>query len=212
MDYIKYLKYKTKYINLKKNIDNKYNFYFVHMTKNFKNFKNIIKDGKIKIGSDIPIGDKYFSGYVDEPYIFANIYFNDLDNLEWFNDLSFIIKPEIIDSQSVELIGGWGNLFIDKIEPNDSKLVKIKKINKIKKFIVKPYGLPNIVLENPKFMQHEVRFNAPIDIYKYLEGISINYTDQDELKIKIKRIKKILKKYNLENIKIFSYDKKILYN
>lgn len=212
MDYFeRYIKYKSKYSRLKNSIENKYNFYFVHMTKNFKNFKNIIKSGQIKLGSDIPIKDKFLSGFIDEPYVFTNIYFEDLDNLEEFKDLSFIIKPEIIDSQPIEFIGGWGNISIEKIKPNDSKLVKIEKINQMKNFIENPHDLPNIVLESPKFMQHEVRFSNPIDIHKYLEGVVIGgYTNHDELEIKLKKIIKLLKKYNLENIKVFSYDKKIL--
>ena len=213
MDYLdKYIKYKSKYTKLKKTIDNDYNFYFVHMTKNLKNFKNILKSGQIKLGSNIPIKDKFLSGFVNEPYVFTNIYFEDLDNLDDFKDLSLIIKPKIINSQSIEFVGGWGNFSIAKINPNDSESVKIEKINQMKKFIEKPYNLPNILLECPRFMQHEVRFTKPIDINKYLEGVVIYYTNNDELEKKLKKVKKLLKKYNLDNINIFSHDKKIIYS
>ncbi len=208
----RYIKYKYKYTKLKKNMDNEYNFYFIHMTKNFKNFKNIIKSGEIKLGTDIPVDDKYLSGYVDEPYIFANIYFEDLDNLEAFNDLSFIINPNIIDTQTIELIGGWGNILVTKIEPQDSKTEKIQKINIFKEYIKNPHSLPDIVLQSPKYRQHEVRFSSPIDIHKYLDGIVIYSNNDEELKIKIKKIKKILKKSNLKNIKIYSSNKQILFN
>lgn len=209
----KYIKYKKKYTELKNTDTNnsKYNFHFFHMTKNLKNFKNILKTGQIKLGSDISEKDKYLSGYEDEPYVFTNIYFDDLDNLEWFNDFTFIIKPEIINSQPIHFVGGWGGVIIAKMEPSDSESEKLNKINQMKKFIEKPYGLPNIVLEAPKYLQHEVRFTKPIDIHKYLEGIVISgYKNENELKKKLKYMKKLLKKYHFEHIKIYSYDKKIL--
>lgn len=215
MDYFtQYIKYKSKYTRLKRNMNNEYNFYFVHMTKNFKNFKNIIKDGKIKLGCDIPVEDKFLCGDVDHPYIYFNINFNDLDNLDYFQDFSFIIKPEIINTQSIEFFGGWGLLKITEIHPEDSQSDKIKKINKIKKFVSNPYeyGLPENVLDFSKFMQHEVRFTNPIDLHKYLYGVVIPNYNKDELEKQIDKVKKLLKKYNLDNIKIFSNDKKILSN
>jgi hypothetical protein len=186
------------------------NIYFIHMTKDETNLKKILKDGKIKLGSEIPIKNKYLSGYVDEPYVFTNIYNSELDNIEWFNEYSLIIKGDIIENQSVELIGGWGNIFIDKIEPTDSAEVKKKKLNKFFKFIKNPKGLPKLVLELPKNHHHEVKFDSPIDIKKYLFGLSISYTNEEEKKKKIEKIKKLLKKNNLENVKIISYDKKII--
>ena len=211
MDYYhKYLKYKSKYNKFKNNMNSQYNFYFIHTTKNMKNLKNILKEGYIKLGSDIPIKDKYLSGYENEPYIFSNIYFKDLDNLEWFNDLSLIIKPEIIDNQSILFIGGWGNFKISEINSFDSQEEKIIKLEKMKNFIINPTDLHEFVLKLPKYMQHEVKFTSPINIKKYLYGITIGYKNNNELKTKLSTIKKILLKYNLENIKIFSYNKKIL--
>jgi len=214
----KYLKYKNKYQKLKmtelkmtKQYQiNKYNFVFTHMTKNFNNLKNIIKSGYIKLGSDIPIKDKFLSGCEDEPFVFSNIYFDDLDNLEFFNDLSLIIKPEIIENQQIIFIGGWGNIEVLQILPSDDIQLKQEKILRIKNYITEPYGLPDIVLNSPKSRQHEVRFTEPIDIHKYLEGISIYYSDQDELNEKFQKIKKILTKYNLEDIKIYSTNKNII--
>ena len=51
-----------------------------------------------------------------------------------------------------------------------------------------------------------------IDINKYLEGVVIYYTNNDELEKKLENLKKLLKKYNLDNINIFSHDKKIIYS
>lgn len=211
--YNHYIKYKSKYKNLKKSMSvvyPKYNFNFLHTTKNLKNLKNILKEGFIKLGSDVAIEDKYLSGYEDEPYIYANIYFKDSDNLEWFNDLSLVIKPEIIDEQIAILIGGWGNKEIGIINPTDSKEVKIQKLERMKNYILNPYDLPKLVLECPKYKQHEVRFTSPIDIKKNLEGISIGYNNEKERDEKISKIKELLKKYDLEKVKIYSYNKKIL--
>lgn len=211
--YNHYIKYKSKYKNLKKSMSvvyPKYNFNFLHTTKNLKNLKNILKEGLIKLGSDIPIEDKYLSGYEDEPYIFANIYFEDMDNLEWFNDYSLIIKPEIIDYQQVMMIGGWGNKEIGIINPSDNKEVKIQKLEQMKKYVLNPQDLPEILLSSPKYMQQEVRFTSPIDIKKYLEGISIGYENEKERDEKILKIKNLLLKYDLEKVKIYSFDKKIL--
>lgn len=211
--YNHYVKYKSKYKNLKKSMSviyPKYNFNFLHTTKNLKNLKNILKEGLIKLGSDIPIEDKYLSGYEDEHYIFANIYFKDLDNLEWFNDFSLIIKPEIIDYQQVMMIGGWGNKEIGIINPSDNKEVKIQKLEQMKKYVLNPHDLPEILLSSPKYMQQEVRFTSPIDIKKYLEGISIGYENENEREEKILKIKNLLSKYDLEKVKIYSFDKKIL--
>lgn len=205
----RYIKYKYKYNKFNKRMDSEYNFYFIHMTKNFK---NIIKTGYLKLGSDIPVKHKNLSGYVDEPYVFANIYFEDLDNLEWFCDLSLIIKPEIINSQIIQFIGGWGNLLVTEINPQETKSEKIIKINEFKEYIINPYGLPDILLQAPKYRQHEVRFTSPINLHQYLDGVVIYYGNEDELVKKVKRIKKLLKKYNFENIKIYSSNKKILIN
>jgi hypothetical protein len=211
MDYYKkYKKYKNKYSKYKKEMDIGHNFIFLHMTKNLKNLKNILNDGYIKLGSEIPKEDKYLSGYEDESYIFSNIYFKDLDNLEWFNDLSLIIKPEIINEQYVMMIGGWGNSEICIINPSDSKENKIQKLEKMKKYILDPNDLPSILLSSPKYMQHEVRFTSPIDIKKYLEGIVIGYENENEKEEKLKKVKELLLEFNLEKVKIYSQDKKIL--
>lgn len=187
-----------------------YNFNFLHMTKNFKNLKNILKDGSIKLGSQIPMEDKYLSGYNGEPYIFSNIYFKDLDNLEWFNDLSLIIKPEIIEEQSIIFVSGWGNKIICTINPSDKHEEKINKLEEIKKYVSKPEDLPSVLLSSPKYMQHEVRFSSPINIKKYLDGIVIGYKNEIEKDKKISKVKKLLLKYNLEKVKIYSCDKKLI--
>lgn len=211
--YNHYIKYKSKYKKLKKSMCvayPEYNFNFLHTTKDFKNLENILKEGLIKLGSDIPLEDKYLSGYENEPYIFANIYFKDLDNLEWFNDLSLIIKPDIMDFQQLMMIGGWGNKEIGIINPSDSKEVKIQKLEQMKKYVSNPSDLPEILLSSPKYMQQEVRFTSPIDIKKYLEGISIGYVNEKEREEKILKIKNLLLKYDLEKVKIYSFDKTIL--
>lgn len=223
MDYHNlYIKYKTKYINLKKkNMSKKTNsieleggsglknkliegFYFVHMTKDFPNLKGIITDGQIRLGSDIPEEQKFLSGYVDEPYVFANIYFDQLENLKWFGNYSLIFSSKIILDQDVEFIGGWGNSYITITHPSDNAKQLEKKLDLVKKFIAKPEGLPKIVLEAPPYHHHEVKFNKPIQIDKYLRAISINCPKSNFDKEQ-KKIKKLLKKNHLEKkIKIIS--------
>lgn len=206
--YNQYIKYKNKYQKLK-NMQKNYNFYFVHMTKNEKNLKNIIKSGYIKLGSDIPIKDKFLSGYVDEPYIFANIIFDDLENLDFFRNYTLILSPKIIEDYNVYFLGGWGNFNLTTISPSDTNNQKNQKINLIKQFISKPYDLPQIVLESPIIRQHEVRFDKSIDIKKYLIGIGIGHSDNPndiDNYNNLEKIKKLLVKHGLTHIKIFNYN------
>ncbi len=203
--YNKYIKYKSKYQNLKNK--KKYKFYFIHGTKDMNNLESILTSGKIKLGSEIPIEQKYLSGFENEPYIFANIYFDDLKNLKHGTEYSLIISPKILGEHDIIVNAGWGNYEIEKILSSDDSGTVDSKLKLVRKFIKNPTGLPKMLLDYPSYRLHEVKFNKPIDVQKYVKGIAIYNHDEKDFNSKVSKIKKILEKTGLTDIKVFDGNK-----
>ena len=77
---------------------------------------------------------------------------------------------------------------------SDSIDVKLKKLNKIKKFVNNPKGLDSMI---PSIMTHECLFPKNISLEDHLLGIVCYKCD-------VKKIRKMLKGTAIENVKIFS--------
>lgn len=191
----KYKKYKKKYINFK-NTNN--NFYLVHGT-DFPHLKKILEQGYIYSGKYLPDDETRLGGWEKLPYIYCNIYFDDIKNLPHSFGYTLIINPKIIIDKGIIYNIRW------HVHPNkDSIYIKPRdidydeKINLIKELVKNPPQAPNN-LKLPEFMQHEILIKDKIDIHKYLSGIILpNMEGFDD------NIKDILKKNNYNNVKIFT--------
>lgn len=177
-------------------------YYFVHMTKNLSSLKNIIKTGVLKTGSELKIEDTYL-GQSDG--IFANIYFDDIKNIEGMGEFSLILSPDIIKIKGnvSDIWQGWGYKPLIKIRYDDTNKTIKHKLAKVKRFVENPASLPPILYKGLKNMHHEVMFNKNINMHKYLLGIYINGIDNSNTKKVITRIKNILNKYKYGNVEIY---------
>lgn len=86
--FYKYRKYKTKYNNLKNKLSK--NFYFVHSTPTFDNLIHILQDGILYPGKNVEPERRIYSGGLPKDFIFANIYFGDINYLSHLRDFSLI--------------------------------------------------------------------------------------------------------------------------
>ncbi len=129
----KYIKYKRKYINLKRTISEesiKYltkgtnksskklneKFYFVHITKNSSRIIKILKSGELLPGARLPAKASGLNPYIKElddtkfdplSAVYFNIHFEDLNNLPFLQPYSIILSSKILDDYDVCFNDGW---------------------------------------------------------------------------------------------------------
>jgi len=195
-DYLKYIKYKYKYLKekhkLEQNGGGKLPFYFMHMTTKFDNIISILKDGVIRLGTD-NIESEGYSGEDKHSYVYGFVYFEDLHNLTHMRDFSFIIKPTIIYEQKVIFNKGWQtNITSNSIIMSDNT------INQIKDYLANPTEIPQKVIDASSFYHHEVLFTEHIKLDNILAIVCNGCS-----KKMVKKINKIIKKMNYD-IKIIT--------
>ena len=201
--YHKYQKYKNKYLNKKKNMTKDDilvpdSFYFVHTTKSYDSLINILKEGKIKPGKDLPEKYRFLGGEDGSLEIFTNIYFPSIKNLECLQQFTLILHPKILfdyDGYFNELWKGGSGILSLKLDINDTSKILQEKLDKIKTFLKDPPLLPD-GKSISGFLQHEFIFNKPIEIKDYLIGVGCNFCDEKQLD----KIKKLVK----DDVKILS--------
>ena len=95
-----------------------YNFYLIHGSKDASSLINILKDGYIKSSFYLPHGSNFF-GNEDDKYIYFNIFFDDLQNINSsiFNYM-LIIHPNIFKDYS---------FIFDKGSEQDGFIAKLYK-------------------------------------------------------------------------------------
>lgn len=196
--YHKYLKYKTKYKNIIQfGGKQKYDFYFVHGTKDLSGLVSMLKDRVLYPGKDLPSKMRFLGGEENElEDIYVNMNFDDIKNLPYVRGLSIILHPKILYEYGIEFQKGWGRFGKIIIDKNDNKKIKNKKIKEIKNFLRNPSELP-VILRQPLY-NHQVLINKPIPLDGNLLGIICNGCPQDMYK----SIKKALKSY--KNVKIYT--------
>ncbi len=203
--YKKYVKYKNKYIKLKQQINNNNNYYLIHGT-DLPHIEKILKQGYILSGKYLADDETRLGGWEKLPYIYCNIYFDDIKNLPYSFGYSLIIDPLIIKECGIVFNKGW------KVHPNEDSInIKShdtdydKKIAAIKEFIKYPeqYSFfaktPDGKVRLPPMMVHEVLIKDKIDVHKYVIGLVLpgmaEMTDS---------IQKILDENMYDKIKIFT--------
>lgn len=162
----------------------------------------ILKDGMIRMGSNIAIDKRRLSGGEEQPYVFANIEFADLNNLEHhYGNSTFIISPEILNDVTIYFNSRW-NSYIDNktivINKDDDMIHKTDKLRIIHDYLKNMMDNKQKIIDENKmyspFMNHEIMIPMDIDIKKYIIGIISNHD------IELKRIIKS-KGYDIKIIK-----------
>lgn len=113
--YQKYAKYKAKYIDLKKNIDDsimiggaKYDFFFVHATKSFSSLISMLDQGYLYPGKYVNKKHRFMSGpETESDYIYMSMYFKDIDNMKEIRAISLILDSKLIYDYDVIFHEGW---------------------------------------------------------------------------------------------------------
>lgn len=188
--YPKYIKYKQKYLNLKNKllVDRKRkqsNFYFIHVTTSCENLIKILKSGYLYSRGEVKDGTGYGSGFESESkFIYTNIYFDDLKNLNFISGDAIILKPEIVDEFNIIFNKGWirqPNEKSIRINKDDELPEKDGKWKRIKEYLENPTELPDLITDPKDEMSHEVLFDKKIDLKKYLLAVVYSGCDEKQL-------------------------------
>lgn len=147
------------------------NFYIIHGMFKRNNIFSILRDGKIKSGTDLVAehSQRYLSMSTSKnplKYVFSGIYFEDIQNFSYFWQPSIILHPKVLYERGGIFKKSWSG---DSVGPNDIIIEKhdkhfIKKINMIHE-IVKNY-VPDALSPLP-FMAHELMLYSNIPLKKY---------------------------------------------
>src|SRR5688572_24539680 len=84
-----------------------YNFYFIHSTTVFENLLDILKTGILYQGKYVSVEQRQFYGPEPSDYVYANIYFEDIDNIKYPRDYTLILSPKIMEENGFFFNKGW---------------------------------------------------------------------------------------------------------
>lgn len=180
--------------------DPRNNFYFTHsVAGGEKVLYTIIKDGFLRPGKDIKHPNIRSPG--DLAYVYGNINFSDLNNLDTIFNVCLLFSPRLIFDYGIIFNRGWFKYPRDtsiRIHESDSLEEKYNKLNQIKEYLKNPTFYPFKV---SGYMAHEVMIDRQIPLGEYL--MAVNCVCSKKYK---KRIHKIInKKY--PNVKILDCPK-----
>lgn len=190
----KYEKYKNKCDLLTTKLSS--DFYFSHQVADINALKNILKDEKLKKGSELKKSQRKLSGGIPKDYIFCNIHFH--DSKIRIPPTSLVIDSSVIKHNPAILNNGW---YADTKE--DSFIIKDTKDICIAKQIYDNEIIPNFKKIPLKIMSHEILFGKNINVKKYVSKIVCYYMYEE-------KIRRWLKKYGYDDIEIVSVDDKYI--
>lgn len=155
-------------------IDDEY--YVVHSSHNADNLLETLKDGYIRPGSMVDKSRRIFSGGEPLDYVYANIQFTDIKNLDRIGAVTLILRPKIIKEYGVIFNQGWFKYPTDMsiyVRKDDSNEEKNRKIMEIKNYVSNPTFYKNspIASSFTGIMAHELLFNVSIPLKDNLIGI-----------------------------------------
>lgn len=195
-EYEKYRKYKFKYTRCKnvKKITDYYPFHFIHVTS-YENLIEILNDGMLKMGKELPEKNRRLSGGVEESaeHIFASIYFDDLNNIPQYPSFTLMLNPYLLVQQNAAFNKGWyGEIMRDTIilNPDDEELFNTS-IKKIRSTLDEEIYAPT-QLNLHGWITHEILFQQNIDLGAYLIGVLCTGCTNQQLE----SINKLAKKYD----------------
>ena len=148
------------------------NFYFTHSVANddLTVLYAILKDGYLRPGKDIKHANIRSPG--DLEYIYGNLNFSDLNNIDILNNVSLQFSPELIFDYGMIFNRGWFKYPYDTsiwIHESDTLEEKYRKLDEVKEYIKNPTFYPFKV---SGYKAHEIMIDRPIPLNKYL--ISVN--------------------------------------
>jgi len=193
--YHKYKKYREKYLELKNNKKVNYqknntdpllnyfdpsNFYVLHTTKNFDSLINILQEGKIKPGKDLPEKYWHLTGHPLD-CVYGSLYFPDIQNLKSSQYFDLILHPKIILKYGAEINQGWSFQFV-KINKKDNDKIILRKMKKVKDYLSNPssYNIPKIISTN-EWMNHQIIICSAISLQDNLLGIICSDCDNYQM-------------------------------
>jgi hypothetical protein len=219
--YNEYINWKTKYLQLKSILDieiqqagsksgksskssksSTFNFYLTHGASTLSNLLSIIKDGKIKLGKDVAKSNRMLSKGKANKNIFANIYFDDyVKSMDNYIDYTIILSPKILEDFDIKFNKSWTDdpksSYLFTFNKLDSTKIRTDKISNAKNFILQS------IRSKPNLQAHELVFDEPIDISKYIIGVTCLNCNEKNADRYIK-IKKMLKRNNRSHVKIIT--------
>lgn len=180
-----------------------YNFYFTHSLRRTDVLFQILKDGYIRLGKDLPPKYRGLGGRQPLDEIYGTMYFDNLKKKQYYWGHQFIFNPNIVEKYDFGFKKGLhgeeiranvsdsSNVFWKKIDSmyNYLKTIKQEITYSDKKKFVKPL-----------FLLHEIVFYKKISIRKYVSALRCVCTPEE-----FEKIKKLVAKEKY-NIKLFLYD------
>lgn len=156
-------------------------FYIVHSTLNADSLKNILIDGYLRAGKDVK--HEHILAEENLKYIYANINFNSLNNIDTIGGYKLFFHPSLVFDYNVVFNEGW-----QKYPTKDSIIIKknytiekkIKLLRKIKKYLKNPTFYPQKLIDKAGYRTHEILFNKPISLKKYLIGVEFEEDPNNE--------------------------------
>jgi len=185
--------------------------YYIYHTTNSQNIELILKEGILKISTnmkaeDLNFGSTFYSTRI-QPYLYCSIQFDDIKNMDdkyLKPHYSLILHPKILFENDTIFNKGWkgkptkknncGDIDSIMINKDDKYKIKIKKLNVIKEIIK-----DKLLKPRDYYNTHEFLFTKNINIKDYLIGISYNTFFNETSS----HINNILEKYGYRNIPVY---------
>jgi hypothetical protein len=156
--------------------------------------EKILKQGFIYSGKYLPDNEIRLGGWEKLPYVYCNIYFDDIKNLPYSFGYGLIISADIIKDQGMILNKTWS------VHPtSDSIYIKPHDIDYNQKIKLVKEQVSRLSDLLPAMMNHEVLIKDKIDLHKYLRTLVL-----PGLENPYGNIQEILNDNGYHNIKIFS--------
>lgn len=177
-------------------------YYIYHVTE-LPQLMSMLKDGILYANRYVKKKYWRMSGIESMPFIFTRMFLDDEYNKNLRTlGVGVILSPKLLLEQSSFYNDGWSAGLTDKTilldVKDDPKIIK-DKIEKIQESVAEKDQKEMNNLGIP-LMSHELMFLGRIILKDYLLGVLCPGCDENT----INKIKKILKKHEMDNVKIFT--------
>lgn len=161
----------------------KENYYLIHSTFSQASLSDMLSDGFLR--PSIQLKKQSYVSNEKLNYIYANINFDDINNIDTVGGYKLFLSPELFFDDASVFNKGWFKYPVSSsihINKNDSRDEKIKKLRIIKRYLKNPTFQPKHMIKDAGYRAHEVLFDKEIDLEKYLIGIECDDCDIEPFK------------------------------